>query len=95
VRSGKPAIRTFKTDRAGIEIEAQDLALPAPGRYARAPEAAPHVWPNTLSLEDHMNDFTHDTADVAPRRSFFTRAAGAIALGLAGFAPSRLRAQAA
>ena len=42
-----------------------------------------------------MNYFTHDTADVAPRRSFFTRAAGAIALGLAGFAPSRLRAQAA
>jgi hypothetical protein len=42
-----------------------------------------------------MNHFTHDTADVAPRRGFFARAAGAIALGLAGFAPSPLRAQAA
>jgi hypothetical protein len=38
-----------------------------------------------------MNHFTHDTDDVAPRRGFFARAAGAIALGLAGFAPSPLR----
>jgi hypothetical protein len=46
-----------------------------------------------VPLEDNMNHFTHDTADVAPRRGFFARAASAIALGLAGFAPSPLRAQ--
>ena len=39
-----------------------------------------------------MNHFTHDTADVAPRRGFFARAASAIALRLAGFPPSPLRA---
>src|ERR1700686_3775281 len=44
-------------------------------------------------MEDHMTDLMHDAADVTPRRGFFTRVAGAMALGLAGFVPTSSRAQ--
>ena len=53
---------------------------------------------NTLRthiMEDHMTDLMHAAADVTPRRGFFTRMAGAMALGLAGFASTPLRAQTA
>jgi hypothetical protein len=46
-------------------------------------------------MEDHMTDLMHDAADVTPRRGFFTRVAGAMALGLAGFVPTSSRAQTA
>jgi hypothetical protein len=46
-------------------------------------------------MEDHMTDRMYDAADVTPRRGFFTRVAGAIAVGLAGFAATPLRAQTA
>ena len=40
-----------------------------------------------------MTDLMHAAADVTPRRGFFARIAGAMALGLAGFASTPLRAQ--
>src|SRR5271154_1939231 len=40
----------------------------------------------THMMEDHMTDFMHAAAEVTPRRGFFARMAGAMALGLAGFA---------
>src|SRR5271169_1274355 len=46
-------------------------------------------------MEDHMTDLMHDVSDVTPRRGFFTRVAGVMALGLAGFAATPLRAQTA
>jgi hypothetical protein len=46
-------------------------------------------------MEDHMTDLIHAAADVTPRRGFFARMAGAMALGLAGFASTPLRAQTA
>jgi hypothetical protein len=45
-------------------------------------------------MEDDMNDLTHDSTDVAPRREFFAQAGGAMALGLAAFAATPLHAQA-
>jgi hypothetical protein len=42
-----------------------------------------------------MTDHMDTAADVTPRRGFFARAAGAMALGLAGFASTPLRAQTA
>lgn len=42
-----------------------------------------------------MTDLIHAAADVTPRRGFFARMAGAMALGLAGFASTPLRAQTA
>jgi hypothetical protein len=45
-------------------------------------------------MEDHMTDLMHAAA-VTPRRGFFTRMAGAMALGFAGFAATPLRAQTA
>ncbi len=42
-----------------------------------------------------MTDLRHDAADVTPRRGFFARVAGAMAVGLAGFAAPPLRAQTA
>jgi hypothetical protein len=46
----------------------------------------------TQTMEDHMTDLMDD---LTPRRGFFARVAGAMALGLAGFAPTPLRAQTA
>jgi hypothetical protein len=46
-------------------------------------------------MEDHMTDLMDTAADVTPRRGFFARIAGAMALGLAGFASTPLRAQTA
>jgi hypothetical protein len=43
-------------------------------------------------MEDDMTDLMDD---VTPRRGFFARVAGAMALGLAGFVPTPLRAQTA
>ena len=42
-----------------------------------------------------MTDLTHDMADPMPRRGFFGRFAGAMVLGLAGFATAPVRAQSA
>src|SRR5580658_3933720 len=46
-------------------------------------------------MEDDMTDLTHDMADPMPRRGFFGRFAGAMVLGLAGFATAPVRAQSA
>jgi hypothetical protein len=46
-------------------------------------------------MEDHMNELTHDASDLTARRGFFARVVGAMAAGLAGFAVTPLRAQAA
>src|SRR5580658_608208 len=40
-----------------------------------------------------MNDLTHNSTDVTPRREFFAQAGGAVALGLAAMAATPLRAQ--
>jgi hypothetical protein len=40
-----------------------------------------------------MADFTQSSSDIAPRRGFFRRFGGAVALGLAAFAPKPLYAQ--
>jgi hypothetical protein len=44
-------------------------------------------------MEAHMINPTNEAAEVTPRRGFFARVAGAMALGLAGSAPMALRAQ--
>src|ERR1700691_4573631 len=44
-------------------------------------------------MEDYMSDLTHDMTDKMPRRGFFGRFAGAMAL--AGFATTPVRAQSA
>jgi hypothetical protein len=44
-------------------------------------------------MEDHMNDVTQGSPEVTPRREFFAQAGGAVALGLAAFAATPLRAQ--
>src|SRR5258708_32530567 len=46
-------------------------------------------------MEDQMTNLMHDAAEVTPRRGFFARVAGAMAVGLAGFAATPLRAQTA
>jgi hypothetical protein len=46
-------------------------------------------------MEEQMVNLSLDTLDVTPRRSFFGRLAGAMALGLAGFLPTPSRAQSA
>jgi hypothetical protein len=46
-------------------------------------------------MEDQMTDLVHAAADATPRRGFFTRVAGAMALGLAGFTSTPLHAQTA
>jgi hypothetical protein len=46
-------------------------------------------------MEDYMTDLTHDMTDKMPRRGFFGRFAGAMVLGLAGFATTPVRAQSA
>src|SRR5271154_4391695 len=46
-------------------------------------------------MEDYMADFSNDMTDGMPRRGFFGRFSGAIVLGLAGFAATPVRAQAA
>jgi hypothetical protein len=46
-------------------------------------------------MEDHMTEPMCHELDVTPRRGFFARMAGAMALGLAGFASAPLRAQTA
>jgi hypothetical protein len=43
--------------------------------------------------EKHMNNSTHDTRDIAPRRSFFGHLGGAVVLGLAGLATKPSHAQ--
>jgi hypothetical protein len=45
--------------------------------------------------EDRMNDLTQDATYMTPRRDFFGHMAGAVALGIAGAAPTPLLAQAA
>ncbi len=42
-----------------------------------------------------MDDLTQNATGTTPRRGFFRRIAGAMALGLAGFAPDPSRAQGA
>ena len=44
-------------------------------------------------MEEHVSNLNQDTTDVPPRRSFFGRVAGAMALGLAGIVSTPLRAQ--
>jgi hypothetical protein len=44
-------------------------------------------------MEDYMTDLTHDMTDTMPRRGFFGRFAGAMAIGLAGFATTPVRAE--
>jgi hypothetical protein len=44
-------------------------------------------------MEDHMTELIYHDLDVTPRRGFFARMAGAMALGFAGFASTPLRAQ--
>jgi hypothetical protein len=46
-------------------------------------------------MEDYMTDLTHDMTDTMPRRGFFGRLAGAMAVGLAGFATTPARAESA
>jgi hypothetical protein len=46
-------------------------------------------------MEDQMGDFSYGSTDMTPRRGFFGRIAAMAALGLAGFAPAQVRAQAA
>jgi hypothetical protein len=46
-------------------------------------------------MEKPMDDLTRNATDATPRRGFFRRIAGAMALGLAGFAPDPSRAQGA
>src|ERR1700691_3833387 len=46
-------------------------------------------------MEHDMPDLRHDMADPMPRRGFFGRFAGAMVLGLAGFATAPVRAQSA
>jgi hypothetical protein len=46
-------------------------------------------------MEDDMTDLTHDTTDMMPRRGLFGRFAGAMVLGLAGFATTPVRADTA
>jgi hypothetical protein len=45
-------------------------------------------------MEKDMTNSTPETNDIAPRRSFFGRLGGAVVLGLAGFVPKPLYAQA-
>src|ERR1700736_512087 len=45
------------------------------------------------TMEEQMTNLSLDTTNVLPRRSFFGRLAGAMALGIAGFAAAPLRAQ--
>jgi hypothetical protein len=44
-------------------------------------------------MEEQMFDLSLEKLDVTPRRSFFGRLAGVMALGLAGFVPTPSRAQ--
>jgi hypothetical protein len=44
-------------------------------------------------MEDQLANLTHDVTFRTPRRGFFARVAGALALGLSGFAATPLRAQ--
>jgi hypothetical protein len=44
-------------------------------------------------MEDQMIDLSRDTQGVTPRRSFFGRVGGAVALGIAGLVTTPLRAQ--
>jgi hypothetical protein len=46
-------------------------------------------------MEDQMANLTHDVTLMTPRRGFFGRVAGALALGISGFAAKPLRAQTA
>jgi len=46
-------------------------------------------------MEDYMTDLMHDITDKMPRRGFFGRFAGAMVLGLAGFATTPVRAETA
>src|SRR5262249_55357312 len=46
-------------------------------------------------MEHHMTDLIHAASDVTPRRGFFARMAGAMAVGLTRFASTPLRAQTA
>src|SRR3984957_197585 len=46
-------------------------------------------------MESYMTDLTHDMTDMIPRRGLFGRFAGAMVLGLAGGATSRVGAKAA
>src|ERR1700683_1283413 len=46
-------------------------------------------------MEDYMTDLTHNMTDTMPRRGFFGRLAGAMAVGLAGFATTPARAESA
>jgi hypothetical protein len=45
-------------------------------------------------MEEHMTNSTPVIKDLAPRRSFFGHLGGAVVLGLAGFLPKSLHAQA-
>jgi hypothetical protein len=49
----------------------------------------------THTMEEQMVNLSLDTHDVTPRRNFFGRLAGAMALGLAGLVPTPSRAQSA
>jgi hypothetical protein len=42
-------------------------------------------------MEDQMANLTHDVTLMTPRRGFFGRVAGALALGISGFAATPLR----
>jgi hypothetical protein len=44
-------------------------------------------------MEDQMANLTHDMTFITPRRGFFGRVAGALALGISGFAATPLWAQ--
>jgi hypothetical protein len=46
-------------------------------------------------MEKPMDELTRNATGTTPRRGFFRRIAGAMALGLAGFAPDPSRAQGA
>jgi hypothetical protein len=50
---------------------------------------------NAHGVEEQMSNHSVDMTDMPPRRSFFRRLAGAMALGLGGLAPMPLRAQTA
>jgi hypothetical protein len=59
----------------------------------RTPETASPRINNHSLMEDHMNDVTQGSPDVTPRREFFAQAGGAVALGIAAFGATPLRAQ--
>jgi hypothetical protein len=60
----------------------------------------PTGWPRglhstTRNVEDQMANLTHDVTLATPCRGFFGRVAGALALGISGFAAKPLLAQTA